>query len=553
MKNFAQHVDYIIVGAGSAGCVLANRLSAQPSVKVLLVEAGGPDQKMEIPIPGAFYKLFKTEVDWAYYSTPQKGLNGRRLFMPRGKTLGGCSSINAMIYIRGHRSDYDRWAELGNEGWDYDSVLPYFKRSEDFEDGADGYHGEGGGLSVSRATFRHELGEAFIQSAEALGFERNNDFNAEHQSGFGRYHLSIRKGRRCSSAEAFLKPVMDRPNLTVLTHTQATELLFEGDRVSGLRCAIGEGKRRKISDFHCRREVILCGGAINSPQLLLLSGIGPADHLKEIGIPVHTELPGVGENLHDHLFAPVVFNNRRRNSMDNMDDALRLLPNLMKFYVLDEGPLSSNIAESGGFVRTREGLRAPDMQYHFIPAFFVDHGFKRPSGHGMSLCATLLAPKSRGSLRLQSADPFEQPLIDPAHYTDSEDMELMKRGVKLAREILHQEPLMAYVGKPFSPESWPLDNHELEQWIRNNSEALYHPVGTCKMGLNRLAVVDDRLKVHGLKGLRVADASIMPVICSGNTNAAAIMIGEKAADMILEDARQQKDAHKQPQTVKARA
>ncbi len=542
MKNFSQHVDYIIVGAGSAGCVLANRLSTDPAIRVLLLEAGGPDSKMEIPVPGAFYKLFKTEVDWNYSSTPQPGLNGRSLFMPRGKTLGGSSSINAMIYIRGHRTDFDRWAELGNPGWDFESVLPYFRRSEDFLDGADAFHGEGGGLTVSRARFPHEMGEAFIQAAGALGFERNNDFNSEHQSGFGRFHVNIRDGKRCSAAVAFLHPVMHRPNLTVMTNAQATEILLESGKATGVRCSLQEGSRHRIHDYHSRREVILCGGAINSPQLLMLSGIGPAEHLREVGIRPVSDLPGVGSNLQDHLFAPLVYRNRMRNSMDTVDRPPHFLTNLLRFFVLDGGPLTSNIAESGGFIRTVEGLPAPDIQYHFVPAFFVNHGFDRPAGHGISLCSTLLAPLSRGTLRLKSADPFAHPSIDPEHYQRTEDMETMKKGVRTALEILQQDPMKPYLGAPFSPESIWANDGELEQWIRNHSEALYHPVGTCKMGTDSESVVDPCLRVRGISGLRVADASIMPEIVRGNTNAAAIMIGEKAADLILEDARNTRNA-----------
>ena len=537
MKNFSQHVDYIIVGAGSAGCVLADRLSADPSIKVLLLEAGGPDTKMEIPVPGAFYKTFKTEVDWNYSSVAQPGLNGRSLFMPRGKTLGGSSSINAMIYIRGHRTDYDKWAAQGNEGWDYESVLPYFRRSEDFLDGADAYHGEGGGLTVSSGNYPHEMGEAFIQSATALGYERNNDFNSEHQSGFGRYHVTIRDGKRCSSAVAFLHPAMKRPNLTVVTHAQATEILMEDGRATGVRCSILDGKTRRVHDYHCRKEVILCGGAINSPQLLMLSGIGPEEHLRETGIPLVCNLPGVGANLHDHLFAPLVFRNLERNSMDTVDRPTHILPNLLRFLLLDGGPLTSNIAESGGFIRTDPSLDAPDIQFHFVPAFFVDHGFERPKGHGVTLCATLLAPRSRGAIRLQSADPFAHPAIDPAHYQRSEDMECMKKGVRTALEILQQEAMKTYLGAPYSPEAIWQDEEELEHWIRQYSEALYHPVGTCKMGSDPMSVVDARLRVKGVAGLRVADASIMPDIVRGNTNAPVIMIGEKAADLILEDAR----------------
>jgi choline dehydrogenase len=531
--------DFVVVGAGSAGCVLANRLSADPDVKVLLLEAGGPDRRMEIGIPGAFYKLFKTEVDWAYYSEPQEGLNGRKLFMPRGKTLGGSSSINAMIYIRGHRSDFDHWAELGNPGWTYEEVLPYFRRSEDFVDGTDAYHGEGGGLTVSRARHPHPLGEAFIQSAESLGYDRNPDFNGEHQSGFGRYHVNIREGKRCSAAVAFLKPVLDRPNLHVLTNAHATRLLMDGNRVSGIAYR-KDGYEERVE---VGAEVILSSGALNSPQLLMLSGIGPAEELAKHGISVQQDLPGVGAMLQDHLFAPMVFRNRQRNSLDSIDKPWNLPGNLARYFVLDGGPLTSNLAETGGFIRTEKGLRAPDMQFHLVAAHFVDHGFVRPPGHGITCCATMLAPDSRGRLGLRSADPEAAPWIDPRHYAEGSDMERMKRGVREVWELMHAGPMQEYTGKVFSPKApfgeGPEGDQAMEHWIRQHSEALYHPTGTCRMApdSDKHAVVDARLRVYGVKGLRVADASIMPEIVRGNTHAACVMIGEKAADMVLDDAR----------------
>jgi choline dehydrogenase len=527
--------DYVVVGAGSAGCVLANRLSADPDVKVLLLEAGGPDRRFEIPIPGAFYKLFRTEVDWAYESEPQPGLDGRRLFMPRGKTLGGSSAINAMIYIRGHRSDFDHWAALGNPGWAYADVLPLFKRSEDFVDGADAYHGEGGGLTVSRARHPHEMGEAFVQAAEELGHERNPDFNGCFQSGFGRYHVNIREGRRCSSAVAFLKPVLDRPNLTVRTGAHTTRIGVEGGRATTVHY-VKDGHPEVV---RAEREIILSAGAIGSPQLLLLSGIGPGADLAALGIPVVHDLPGVGEGLQDHLFAPLVFRNRQRNSLDTIDKPWNLPGNLARFFLLDGGPLTTNIAESGGFVRTEPGLRAPDMQYLFIPAQFVDHGFTRPPGHGLSLCCTLLGPESRGRVALRHADPFRAPSIDPRHYAEAIDLERMKRGVRLGWDLLHAGPMRAYTGKAVSPERAFASTADLERWIRRRSEALYHPVGTCRMApaSDPNAVVDARLRVHGLDGLRVADAAIMPEIVRGNTHAASVLIGEKAADLLLDDAR----------------
>ncbi|MFT7588067.1 MAG: choline dehydrogenase [Limisphaerales bacterium] len=529
--------DYIVVGAGSAGCVLTARLVGA-GYKVLLLEAGAADKKMEIDIPGAFYKLFKTKVDWAYHSTEQPGLNNRKLFMPRGKTLGGSSSINAMIYVRGHKEDYNQWAELGNKGWDYKSVLPYFKKSECFQDSPDEYHGDQGPLAVTRAAKPHVMVEPLIQAAEECGYPRNNDFAGDYLSGFGKYHLTIKDGKRCSSAKAFLKPLLGHPNLHIETEALVSKIHLENNQA----VSIDWQKGGKTFSAKSNLEIILCAGAINTPQLLLLSGIGPAAELKALGIEVKKDLPGVGKNLQDHLFAPVIVKNKQKISLDNADHPLKIIPNLFKYFALDSGPLTSNLAEAGGFIRTDKNLKAPDLQFHFAPAYFVNHGFTRPKGHGISLCPTLLRPQSRGELTLRNSDPTSYPNIDPAHLSVQADLDTLVKGVEVAMKILQAEAMKEYTGELYAPIKMWENKAELENWIRGWAEALYHPVGTCKMGVDSMAVVDEKLKVKGIQGLRIADASIMPNIVRGNTNAPCIMIGEKAADMILAHAHQKANA-----------
>lgn len=516
--------DYIIVGAGSAGCVLANRLSEDPGVKVLLLEAGGRDTRKEIHMPAAFSKLFKTPVDWAYYTEPEAQLGNRNLYWPRGKVLGGSSSINAMIYIRGQRNDYDRWRDLGNPGWGYADVLPYFKKSEDQERGASQYHGVGGPLHVSNLRSANPLSEVFIEAAEQSGFRRNPDFNGDSQDGFGLYQVTQWQGRRHSTAAAFLRPAMRRPNLTVRTDVQAFDILFEGRRAALVSFQHGNGSMQERAE----REIILCAGAIGSPQLLMLAGIGPADHLRTLDIPVLCDLPGVGRNLQDHPAVPVASECTQPISLAGAES----LPNLVRYLAVKNGPLTSNIGEAGGFIKTSAGLPAPDLQYHFAPGYFVEHGFRKIKEHAYTLGPTLLHPNSRGSITLRSSNPLDAPLIRANYFGDRRDLETMLEGLKVARTLLAAAPFAKYRKRELCPGPEAEDNAALRAHVAKYGETLYHPCGTCKMGRDPAAVVDSELRVHGVERLRVVDASIMPTVPGGNTNAPTIMIAEKAADLI---------------------
>ncbi len=521
--------DYVIVGAGSAGCVLANRLSAAPEAKVLLLEAGGPDQRREIHIPAGFPKLFKTGVDWAYQTEPQERMHGRRLYWPRGKVLGGSSSINAMIYIRGHRAIYDRWAELGNRGWGYDDLLPYFKRSENFEGGASEIHGTGGGLNVASARDLNPLSRAFVgAAATALGVPRDVDFNREEQEGVGLYHVTQKGGKRHSAAAAFLHPAMARPNLTVATGAHVTSIRLEGGlsrpgRATGVDYLLGGQATRAETG-----EVILCGGAINSPQLLLLSGIGPAADLEALDVPVAVDLPGVGDNLQDHLIVLVNYQCPKPVSLAGAESVIQLI----KYLLFKKGLLTSNVGEAGGFVKTEPGKAFPDLQFHFAPGCFINHGFDNPRHHGFTIGPTLVDSRSRGRLWLRSRDPLAPPAIDPRYFEDQADLDVLARGVELARKIAAAGPFDEYRGREIFPADMGQDRESIKGAVRRSAETLYHPTGTCKMGGDASSVVDAELRVHGVAGLRVADASIMPVITNGNTNAPTIAIAEKAADLI---------------------
>ncbi len=521
--------DYIIAGAGSAGCLLANRLSTDAQCRVLLLEAGAEDRNRNIHIPAAFSKLFRTAEDWNYNSVPQPGMNHRQLYQPRGKVLGGSSSINAMIYIRGHRADYDAWAAAGNPGWDYESVLPYFRRFERNLEFKDEYHGTMGELTVSPSRHRHPLSQALLRAAEQAGYPLNPDFNGAQQEGFGFYQLTQKNGQRCSAAAAFLQPIRHRSNLHIQTEARAHRLLFEGKRVVGI--AYEQGGR--MLEARARREVLLCAGSFNSPQLLLCSGVGDEKALRQLGIPVRHHLPGVGQNLQDHLLAGSVYHTHRKDTLDSLQRFPHSLRHLLQYLLRKRGMLTSNIAESGGFLRSLPHLPAPDLQWHFSPGYFLRHGFDNPdSGNGFGLGTTLIYPYSRGAVRLASADPRDAILIDPKYLSDERDLDTLVRGHHITEHLLAQAAFRPYRQQRFMPPPHVQDERELRAYLREWAQSLYHPVGTCKMGTDELAVVDSRLRVHGLQGLRVADASIMPTIVRGNTNAPVMMIAERAAAML---------------------
>jgi choline dehydrogenase len=529
-------VDYIIVGAGSAGCVLANRLSEDPKTTVLLLEAGGPDTKQEIHIPAAFAKLFKSAYDWAYHTEPQSHLNNRALYWPRGKTLGGSSSLNAMIYDRGSAEDYDHWRDLGNVGWDYASVLPYFKRAERQERGASDYHGADGPLNVADLRQVNPLTRAFVDAAVAAGIPRTEDFNGAQREGAGVFQVTQKRGARHSTAVAYLKPARKRPNLTVHTGAQATRILIEDRRAVGVEYRLTGNVERVRAD----REVIISAGAINSPQLLLLSGIGPADHVQEMGIPLIHDLPGVGENLQDHLVIGVVYQCTQPISLASAEKARHIVTYLLR----RTGPLTSNVAEGGAFVKTRPDLPTPDLEIIFGPVYFIEHGFITPPGHGFTLGPVLLHPESRGRITLHENNPMTPPAIEPNYLATETDRRTLVAGVQLARTVAAAAAFDPFRGDEFLPGANRTSDEAITGHIRTYAETLYHPVGTCKMGNDPLAVVDAHLRVHGIAALRVVDASVMPTIIGGHTNATAIMIAERAADFIK--------ATRNPQTSEAR-
>ncbi len=508
--------DYVIVGAGSAGCVLAARLSEDPDVSVLLLEAGGPDTKENIHVPLGYLKLQRTDVDWDYVSAPEPNCGGRRIARPRGKVLGGSSSINAMVYIRGNRRDYDEW---GQPGWAWDDLFPYFLKSEDNQRGASEWHAVGGPLPVSDQRSGIATSRAWVEAGVEAGLARNEDFNGDAQDGVGMDQLTQRGGLRASAAVAFLHPAMERPNLTVQPYMHVNRVLFEGRRAVGVEAThLGQAQ-----ELRAEREVLLCGGAFNSPQLLMLSGVGPAEHLAMREIEPLLDQPAVGENLSDHACTYGVWTASEPESL------LRALEpeSLKEFEASQTGPFASNFAEAGGFATVEPGAEAPDVQFHTVPLQIVDEGMSDPEGHGTVVLACLLTPESRGSVRLASNDPTAKPIVRNEFYSAGSDLSRMAEALRLTEEICAQPAMRPYCSEPFNTPAG--DSEEaLRAHIAATTFPIYHPVGTCAIG----SVVDTELRVQGLDGLRVVDASVMPTVPRGNTNAPTIAIAERAADLI---------------------
>jgi choline dehydrogenase-like flavoprotein len=523
--------DYIIVGGGSGGCVLAARLSEDPSVSVALIEAGPVDKNILIHVPAGLALLAQTKAaNWNFSTVPQKGLNGRIGWQPRGKVLGGSSSVNAMVYIRGHRADYDHWAAEGNQGWSYDEILPYFRRAEHNERLHDEFHGTDGPLNVMDLRSPNKYTQPFIDAGREAGYRITDDFNGADQEGIGPYQVTHKNGERFSAAKAYLTPNLGRKNLTVITGAHTTRILFEGKRATGVEFR-RDGRLEQIGANH---EVLMAAGALQTPQILMLSGVGPGAELAKFGIGVVHDLPGVGQNLHDHLDAVQVVNapTLKETFGVSFGGIARVLKAIPEWRDRRSGMLTTNFAESGGFIKSQASEPIPDLQLHFVVAKLVDHGRKTVFGHGYSGHVCVLRPKSRGSVTLASADPMAAPLIDPNFLADPDDVARMVRGFRLMRELFQQPALKNLGGQEHARSAGATTDAEIEAFIRGYADTIYHPVGTCRMGAGDMDVVGADLRIHGLEGIRVVDASMMPRIIGGNTNAPTIMVAEKASDMI---------------------
>ena len=526
--------DYIVIGAGSAGCPVANRLSEDPKNRVLLLEAGPKDRNIWIHIPIGYFRTMISPLSWGYETEPDEAIAGRSIVWPRGKVLGGSSSINGLVYIRGQKQDYDHWRQLGNEGWSYDDVLPFFKKAEDQERGSDDYHASGGPLAVSDIRDKREICDAFVEAAQQAGIPKNNDFNGRDQEGVGNFQTTSRNGLRCSTATAYLKPIKNRPNLRIETDAMVLNILFDGKRASGIRFR-QQGQEKTVS---AGGGIVLAGGAINSPQLLQLSGIGPAEHLRAHGIDVLHDSPGVGRDLQDHYQTRIVMElNRPLSVNDDVNNPLRLALTGLRYALFRRGPMTFSAGHVGVFTKVLPQSATPDAQVHFIPFSATKYGGGLHPYSGVTASVCQLRPESRGEVMIASPDPLQHPKITPNYLSTEYDRRIMVEGLKMVRRIAHAPAFARHVKMEREPGAENVADETLLAYAREKGNTIFHPTSTCRMGSDNRAVVDSQLRVHGVEGLRVADCSVMPSVISGNTNAPAVMIGEKCAHMILEDAR----------------